>query len=110
MGHHIGHDDTQEQGEEPRAQESFPSLLGRDLDQRRAAKSHTAEVGKDVVGHHEGDGQEEPNEAFKDVVDDEMRLSNDEEQGHVDPGELAELELVVSFLQGQDEENEACTS
>lgn len=100
---------TVQNGEEPRAEEAFPCLLGRDLDQGGSAKGDAAEVGPDVVGNDHGNGQDEPDEALEDVVNDEMRLSNNQEKGHVGPGELRELELVVALLQGGDEEDEACS-
>ncbi|KAJ8104906.1 hypothetical protein OPT61_g10502 [Boeremia exigua] len=80
-------------GEEPGAQEALPGLLGGDLDQLVAAKGDAAEVGEDVVGDDHGDGQDEPDEALEDVVDDKVGLADDEEEGHVGPGELGELEL-----------------
>jgi hypothetical protein len=94
-------------GEEPGAQEAFPGFLGRDLDQLVPAEGDAAEVGEDVVGYDHGDGEDEPDEAFEDVVDDEVGLADDEEERHVGPGELGELELVVALLQREDEEDEA---
>ncbi len=75
-----------------------------------AAKGYAAEVGKDVVCDDHGYGEDEPDEAFEDVVDDKVRLADDEEEGHVGPGELGELELVVTLLQREDEEDEAWRS
>ena len=101
-------EDAPDNGKEPGAEETFPRLLGRDLDQLMAAEGDAAEVGEDVVCDYHGDGQDEPDEAFEDVVDDEVGLADDEEEGHVGPGELGELELVVALLQGEDEEDKAC--
>ena len=94
-------------GEEPGTQETLPRLLGGDLDQLVAAEGDAAEVGEDVVGYHHGDGEDEPDEALEDVVDDEVRLADDQEERHVGPGELGELELVVALLQREDKEDEA---
>ena len=105
--HEVCHCYTQKHSEEPCSEKSFPSLLGRDLDQGCSPKGDTAEVGEDVVGHNQGDWHEEPNVTFENIVDDEMGLSNDQEQGHVRPGELAELELVMALLQRRYEEDEA---
>jgi hypothetical protein len=96
-----------EDGEEPCAEEPLPCLLWRNLNERGPSKGDTAEIGKDIVCDDHGDWQNEPDEALKDVVDDKVRLSDNEEQSHVSPGELGELKLVVSFLQGEDEEDEA---
>ena len=71
------------------------------------AKGDTAEVGKDVVRYDHTNRQNEPDEAFEDVVDDEVRLADNEEEGHVGPGELRELELVMALLQREDEKDEA---
>jgi hypothetical protein len=104
----VGQADAPQNGEEPCAEKSFPGLLGRDLDQRCASEGDTTEVGKDVVRNDHGDGQNKPDEAFENVVDDEVRLSDNEEQSHVRPGELCELELVMALLEGEDEEDKAC--
>lgn len=94
-------------GEEPCAEEALPRLLRRDLDQRSAAESDATKIGEDVVDYDESDWKEEPNEALEDVVDHKVRLAYDEEERHVGPSELAELESVLPFLQGRDEEDEA---
>lgn len=103
----MGQANAPENGEEPRAEETFPCLLGRDLDERRSAECDAAKVGENVVCNDHGHGQNEPDEALKDVVDNEMRLSDDEEEGHVSPRKLSELELVVPLLEGKYEKNEA---
>lgn len=94
------HSKAEDDGEEPGTEESFPRLLGRDLDQGCPTESDAAQVSEDVVGDDHGHGQEEPNEAFEDVVDNKVGLTNDEEESHVSPGELAELKLVMTLLQG----------
>jgi hypothetical protein len=104
----MGQANAPQDSEEPCAEESLPCLFGRDLDKRCASEGNTTEVSKDVVGNDHGDGQDEPDEAFKNVVDDKVRLSDNEEEGHVRPGKLSELEFVVALLQGEDEEDEAC--
>lgn len=104
----VGCDDGPDDGEEPGADEALPGLLGRDLDQLVPPEGDAAEVGEDVVGYDHGQGQDEPDEALEDVVDDEVGLADNEEQGHVGPCELGELELVVALLQREDKEDEAC--
>jgi hypothetical protein len=94
------HSKAENDGEEPGTKETFPRLLGRDLDQGCPAKSDAAQVCEDVVSNNHGHGQEKPDEAFKNVVDDKVSLPNDEEESHVSPGELTELKLVMTLLQG----------
>jgi hypothetical protein len=103
----VGRQNTPDDGEEPGAKEALPCLLGRDLDELVAAEGDTAEIGEDVVRYDHTNRQDEPDKALEDVVDDEVCLADDEEECHVGPGELGELELVVAFLQREDEENEA---
>lgn len=100
--------DAPDDGEEPGAEEALPRLLGGDLDQLVAAEGDAAEVCEDVVCYDHGNGQDEPDEALEDVVDDKVGLADNEEEGHVRPGKLGELELVVALLQREDEEDEAC--
>lgn len=109
LGEEVGRQDAPDDGEEPGAEEALPRLLGGDLDQLVAAKGDAAEVGEDVVCYDHGYGQDEPDEALEDVVDDKVGLADDEEEGHVRPGKLGELELVVTLLQREDEEDEAWT-
>ena len=87
---------------------TFNSLLGADLDQLCAAESDTADVRKDIVGDDQADRQEEPDHALEDVVHHEVSLDHDQVQSHVGPGELSELESVVTLLQRSNEEHEAC--
>ena len=77
---------------------TFHSLLRTQLDKLRPPKRNAADVGEDVVGDDEHDGQEEPDHALEDVVHDEVSLHDDEVEGHVRPGELGELEAVMVLL------------
>jgi hypothetical protein len=104
----MGQANSPEDGEEPSAEESLPCLLGRDLDEGCSSEGDTTEVGKNVVCDDHGDGQNEPDEAFENVVDNEVRLSDDEEKGHMGPCELGELELVVALLKREDKKDETC--
>jgi len=103
----VGEEDAEQDRHDPSADEAFNGLLGGELDELGATESDTADVGKNVVGDDESGGQEEPNHALKDIVHDEVSLNVDEEQGHVRPGELRELELEVVLLERADEENES---
>lgn len=78
-GHDVGDAKSKESSEEPCAKEPFPGFLGGDFNKRRAAKSYSANIGKNVVGDDHGNGQEEPNQSFKNIVNDEVGLTDDEE-------------------------------
>lgn len=86
---------------------TFNGLLGADLDQLCTTESDTTDVCEDIVGDDQADWQEEPDHAFKDVVHDEVRLHDNQVESHVSPGELGELELVVTLLERTNEEDEA---
>lgn len=66
-----------------------------------------ADVSETVVCDDETTGNEEPVYAFQQVVDDEVCLTDDEDQGHVSEGELAELETILALLQAGDEPDES---
>ena len=57
---------------------TFHGLFWTQLDQLRAAEGDSTNVGKYVVRNNQGYRDKEPDHAFKDVVDDKMRLYNDE--------------------------------
>jgi hypothetical protein len=105
---YVRHGEAEDDGQDPCADEAFDCFLGRELDELGAAEGDAADVGEDVIGDDEGDGQEEPDHAFEDVVHDKVGLYHDQVEGHVRPGELGELESVVALLQRADEEHEAC--
>lgn len=48
-----------------------------------------------------------PNHSFKNVVNDEMRLKDHQEQGHVSKGKLAKLKLVVALLKVAHKDNDS---
>lgn len=99
VGHKCANDDCAEPG----SNKSFNSLLGGDFDELGSAEGDTADVGKYVVGDDEGNGEEEPDHAFKDVVDDELGLNDNKVEGQMSPCELSKLELVVTLLERCDE-------
>lgn len=103
----VNQQEGEQDGHDPSTDESFNSLLGRELDELRAAKHNTTDVGKNVVGNDESRRQEEPNHSFKDVVHDEMGLYHNKVQGHVSPSEVGELEFIVAGLERGDEEDES---
>lgn len=47
-----------------------------------------------------------PYHAFQNIIDDEVTLNNDKQQGHVGPAKLAKLELVLTLLQISHKEHE----
>lgn len=98
---------AEKDGEDPCADKTLNRLLGRKLDELRASKRNAADISEDIVGNDERGGDEEPDQTLEDVVHDEVSLDDQEEEGHVRPSEHGELELVVSLLQGDDEEHEA---
>lgn len=103
----IGHGESEDNSEDPGADEAFDGLFGRELDELCAAKCDAADVGEDVVGDDERGWQKEPNHTFKDVVHNEMCLDDNQVEGHVSPGELGELKAVVTLLKRADEEYKA---
>ena len=101
-------EDTKQHRHDPRAHKTLDRLLRRQLDELRAAKCNSANVGKDVVGDDQRGRQEEPEHAFKHVVDDEVCLEDDEEEGNVRPGKLCKLKLELARLERSHEEDESC--
>jgi hypothetical protein len=92
---------------EPSTNKTFNSLLGGQLDQGCSAHKEAENVGPNIVSNDKCGGQEEPDQALKDVVDNEMALTNDQQKRHVSPCKLRELEAVVTLLQVGDKEYEA---
>jgi hypothetical protein len=78
-GHDICKGDAENDGEEPCTKESFPRLLGRDFNQRRAAEGDATNVGKYIVCNDHGHGQKEPDHALENVIYDEVGLTDDQE-------------------------------
>lgn len=74
----------------------------------RGTHSDTTDVCKDIIGDDQAHRQEEPDQALKNVVHDEMCLHDDEVQSHVGPRKLCKLKFVVAFLERHDEEHKAC--
>lgn len=103
----IGQGETKDDGENPGSKEAFDCLFGADFDELSTAKGDAADVGENIIRDDQGSWQEEPNHALEDVVHDKVGLHNNQVEGHVSPGELGELELVMTFLERGDEENEA---
>jgi len=88
---HLRKENAENEGGGESTDESLPCLLRRKFDQRRLTEEETPHVGHDVVEDNDGDGEEEPNKAFEDVLDDQLRLGDDHQKSHVCPTEHDEL-------------------
>lgn len=64
--------DAENDGAKERSNETLDGLLRRQCDERRTSESDTPDVGKDVVADDQGSRHPEPDEAFEDVVDNEV--------------------------------------
>jgi hypothetical protein len=106
----VCHEHPKNDGTDPSTHKTFHSLLGRKLYQLSAAEGDTADISEDVVRNNKTNWQEEPDHTLEDIVHNEMGQNHDEEQSHVRPSELRELESIVAFPQRADEEDEACES
>lgn len=104
----VGEEHSHDNRPTPCSDETLDGLLRAQLDKLGTSKKHTADVGKNIVGNNKRSGKEEPDHALKDVVDNEMGFNNDDVQGHVRPGELGKLELVVAFLERTNKKDETC--
>lgn len=103
----VGHEITENDGANPRADEALDGLLRRQLDQLSASKGDTADISEDVIGDDKCSGEEEPNHALENVVHHKVSLNHNQVQRHMGPGKLGELESIVSLLQRSDKEHEA---
>lgn len=103
----VSQEITEDNGADPRAEETLNGLLGRQLDQLSTSKCNTTDIGEDIVGNDQRSGEEEPNHALENVVHHKVSLDNNQVQRHVSPSKLGELEPIVSLLQRSDEEHEA---
>jgi hypothetical protein len=103
----ITYQHAKDNGHDPATNEPLDRLLGRKFDQRRFAPEEPKDVGPDIVSNDKGTWEEKPDETLKDVVDDKMALANDQQQRHVCPCELGELEAIVTLLQVSNEEDKA---
>ena len=91
---HNGEDDRAQE----RADESLDRLLWRELDEWRAAHGDTTYVREDVVANDEACRDEEPDEAFKNIVYDEV-AENHKLDGKTDS-------IVRRPLPGHDDEQD----
>jgi hypothetical protein len=105
--HDVGEQHREQDSHDPCSNKTLDSLLRGKLDKLGAAERDTADIREDIVGNNQRSRQEEPNHTLKDVVHDEVSLADDEVQGHVRPGKVGELKLVVAGLEGSNKEDEA---
>ena len=106
----VRHSNAKNDGEDPGAHKSFDCFLWGKLYELRASESDTADVGEDVISNDKGCREEEPYHPLEYIVHHEMCLNYDQVEGHMCPGKLCKLKAVVAFLEGSDEEDEACVS
>ena len=79
---------AKDDGHDPATNKSLDSFLGRQLDKGSLAPEESENVRPDIVGNDERDGQEEPDQTFKDVVDNEVRLADNQQERHMGPCKL----------------------
>ena len=100
MTYEEGKDDCGTKG----TNESFPSLLGRNANQRSSSSEETPNESSNVVTNDQRSWQQKPDQSVEDVSNVEGRWSNSNE-GHSSPDQLLELELVESALESQHKGN-----
>jgi hypothetical protein len=105
--HHVGNGEPKDNCKNPCTDKTLYRLLGRELNELRAAKGDAADVSEYIVRDDQRCRQQTPDHAFKDVIYDKMGLHDDQVERDVRPAELGELESVVAFLQRAYEEDEA---
>lgn len=89
------------------ADEAFPSLFGRYLDQRCFAKPAAKDECKYVIPNDKPRAQEKVDYAVINIEDHHGRLEGNEQERHMGPGELAELISVDPFLKRCDKKHES---
>jgi len=94
----VSHADSKDDGENPSSNKSFHSLFWREFDELCAAECNATNIGKDIVANDQGNGQEEPNHSFKDIIHDKVRLNHNKVKSHVCPCKLGKLESIVTRL------------
>ena len=75
------YDEGEEVSGEHAADEAFPGLLRRELDEGRLAEEDAEDVGEDVVADHAELGEHEPEDPLVDVVAYERRHAEHQDQG-----------------------------
>ena len=98
---------TKDQGADEGTDETLHRLFRTQLDERGASERLSANVGHDVVADYQRSGDEEPDQAFENVVDDEVTRDDNHQQGHVDPTEEGKLLTKVLLLEVGDETDKA---
>ena len=103
----VSYPPSNDHGRDEGADESFPSLVGRDGEEgvgdNLPAHCDSADVGHDVVEDDERSWEEEPYDPLKHVVDHEGGPDDGHYDRHPAPRELSELILVKPALEGEDE-------
>lgn len=87
------YDGPKDDSGESTANETFPGLLGRQLNERRFAEEEAENVRHHIVDHYHRDGHDEPNQAFKHVLNDQVRLGDHNQKRDMRPGKLKQKTL-----------------
>ena len=78
---------SQKDGRNATSDETFPRFLRAELYERSFSKKETKHVGHDVINDNHWDRNNKPNQALKDIDDNQVTLSDDNQQGDVGPSE-----------------------
>jgi len=103
----VGQRHSQHNRRNPTAYESFPCLLGAQLDQGSFSHEESEHVGHHIVHNDHHDRHDEPDEALEHILNNEITLGNDDQKGDVGPGEQRKLSHVILSDKGQNEPNES---
>lgn len=106
LAQQIREQHTEDHRADAAANETLPRLLRTELDQRCAPEEEAKHVGHHVVAHDHRHRHNAPDQALEDVLDDQVALGDDDQQGDVRPSEQAELFHVVFLHQRQHEPHE----
>ena len=102
LAHQVSKAEAHEDSSNASSDEALPGLLWAELDEGGAAHREAKHVRHDVVDDDHHDWHDEPDEALKHVLDDEVALGDNTEQRNMGPGEQRELPQVVLLHKGED--------
>lgn len=72
----VRHEIAETDGANPSTEETLDCFLRGQLNELSSAKSHTANVGKDIIRYHQRSREEEPDHALEDIIHDKVSLNN----------------------------------
>ena len=76
LTHEIGKTETHDHRRYSASNESFPSLLRAQLNERSSTHEEAKHVSHHVIDDNHHDGKNEPDEPLEHVLDDEIRLGD----------------------------------